>query len=47
MFFAYRVYRRTGYSSMIIVGGGFGLIGIVRKIVERGFKALEYRRFFF
>ncbi|GBE53984.1 hypothetical protein BMS3Bbin15_00132 [archaeon BMS3Bbin15] len=46
VFLAYKAYRRTGYSPMIMVGVGFGLIGVASTIVEEGFKASEYGRFF-
>jgi hypothetical protein len=42
--FAYRAYERTGYSPMILVALGFGLIGIASTAVEEILRGLEHAR---
>lgn len=41
---AYKAYRKTGYSPMILVALGFGLLGVVSAVVEEAFKAFEHAR---
>ncbi len=41
---AYKAYRTTGYSPMILVALGFGLFGVVSAVVEEAFKAFEHAR---
>jgi hypothetical protein len=41
---AYKAYRRTGYSPMLLVAIGFGLFGVASAVVEEAFKAFEHAR---
>jgi hypothetical protein len=46
VFLAYTAYKKTGYSPMILVGLGFGLIGIASTIVEEALKNFEHVELF-
>lgn len=41
---AYKAYKRTGYSPMLLVAIGFGLIGVASTVIEEALKAFEHAR---